>query len=314
MTKPMVSIIIPCFNAEKTAGEAIQSALDQTYANKEIIVIDDGSTDGSLNVIRSFGDRIRWENQPNRGAPAARNRALQLAQGQLIQLLDADDILYPTKVEEQVKRFPEAGCDVVFCDRIEKSPKDGKGILQSRPMKEGEDPVVYVLEGSLQTSSPIHKKECLLRIGGFREDLPCAQEFDLHLRLAASGCTFHHMATALHEIRKRAGSVSSDYEFVLDQYESIIRPVMDQLRAKGQFTEERQVAFARLMGNAGRLYMKMGLRSKGDHAFRAARQIHRDGWLTVYNKPARILRSIVGPFLLEKIVSIKRDLIHHEIS
>ena len=74
VTTPLISIVIPCYNAERYVGEAIRSALSQTYPNVEIIVIDDGSTDGSLDVIRSFGGAIRWETGPNRGGCAARNR------------------------------------------------------------------------------------------------------------------------------------------------------------------------------------------------------------------------------------------------
>ncbi|MGN6552937.1 MAG: glycosyltransferase [Verrucomicrobiota bacterium] len=99
---PLVSIIIPCYNAEKWVAEAIQSALDQTWPNKEVIVIDDGSTDGSLALIKSFGERIRWETGPNRGGCAARNRGLRLAQGEWIQYLDADDLLHPKKIAVQM--------------------------------------------------------------------------------------------------------------------------------------------------------------------------------------------------------------------
>ncbi|MBK8909688.1 MAG: glycosyltransferase [Rhodospirillales bacterium] len=99
MTEPLVSIIIPCWNAEAFVGEAIDSALAQTYRNAEVIVIDDGSTDGSLEVIKSYGDRIRWETGPNRGAPAARNRGLALAAGAYVLFLDADDLLLPPAIQ-----------------------------------------------------------------------------------------------------------------------------------------------------------------------------------------------------------------------
>src|SRR5215813_6146334 len=108
-----VSILIPCFNAERWIAQAIESGLAQTYEEKEVIVIDDGSRDGSLEVIKSFGDRIRWETGPNCGGNAARNRLLQLARGRWLQYLDADDYLLPTKLERQVaflREHPE--CDV----------------------------------------------------------------------------------------------------------------------------------------------------------------------------------------------------------
>ena len=82
MTK-FVSILIPCYNAERWIAQAIESALAQTWSEKEIIVVDDGSTDRSLEVIRQFDGRIRWETGPNRGGNVARNRLLELARGPL---------------------------------------------------------------------------------------------------------------------------------------------------------------------------------------------------------------------------------------
>src|SRR2546421_12547046 len=107
MSEP-VSILIPCFNAKRWIGTAIQSALAQTYEPKEIIVVDDGSTDGSLDVIKSFGDSIRWETGPNRGGNVARNRLLALARGSWLQYLDADDYLLPDKIARQIS-FMQTG-------------------------------------------------------------------------------------------------------------------------------------------------------------------------------------------------------------
>lgn len=112
---PLVSIIIPCYNAEKYVAEAIQSVIDQTYPNCEVIVIDDGSTDGSLEVIKSFGDKIRWETGPNRGGCAARNRGLSLAKGDFIQFLDADDRMDLNKIEAQISALANAPTGSIAC-------------------------------------------------------------------------------------------------------------------------------------------------------------------------------------------------------
>jgi len=100
---PLVSVIIPCYNAARWVGATIESALAQTWPRCEIIVVDDGSTDDSLAVARSFETRgVRVLTQPNLGAAAARNQALRTARGEFIQYLDADDLLAPDKIALQM--------------------------------------------------------------------------------------------------------------------------------------------------------------------------------------------------------------------
>tara|TARA_R100000750_G_scaffold140_2_gene377 strand:+ start:14426 stop:15388 length:963 start_codon:yes stop_codon:yes gene_type:complete len=102
MTTPDASIIIPCYNKRDYVAAAIESALAQTHSC-EVIVIDDGSTDGSLDVIRTFEDRITLVTGPNRGGCAARNTGMERARGHWLQFLDADDILPAEKIATQVK-------------------------------------------------------------------------------------------------------------------------------------------------------------------------------------------------------------------
>jgi len=100
----LVSILIPAYNAERWIAGTIESALAQTWPAREIIVVDDGSTDRTLAVARGFGDRgVRVISQANQGAAAARNSALRAAQGSYIQFLDADDLLHPRKIEAQLR-------------------------------------------------------------------------------------------------------------------------------------------------------------------------------------------------------------------
>ncbi len=105
----LVSILIPAYNAEKWVAQTITSALSQSWTNKEIIVVNDGSTDDTLNVARRFESKsVKVLTQENCGASAARNKALSYAQGDYIQWLDADDVLAPDKISQQMQ-FSEAG-------------------------------------------------------------------------------------------------------------------------------------------------------------------------------------------------------------
>lgn len=110
MSDPLVSIVIPCFNAERWVGPAIESALGQTWPAKEIIVVLDGSTDGSRDIVERFRPRgVTCLEQPNRGASAARNRGLARARGEFVQFLDADDLLAPDKLERQLEALGGLG-------------------------------------------------------------------------------------------------------------------------------------------------------------------------------------------------------------
>jgi len=107
--QPLVSILIPAYNAEPWMADTIQSALGQTWSNKEIIVVDDGSTDQTLSVARHFASKtVSVVTQENLGASAARNRAIELSQGDYIQWLDADDLLSPDKIAKQMTEAEQA--------------------------------------------------------------------------------------------------------------------------------------------------------------------------------------------------------------
>src|SRR5258708_5132388 len=117
--KPLVSILTPAYNAERWIASTIQSAIGQTWTRKEIIIVDDGSTDRTAELARQFASKeVKVVSTPNQGAAAARNHALQLSQGDFVQWLDADDLLSPDKIERQLGALGEL---------------DGKRILRSSP-------------------------------------------------------------------------------------------------------------------------------------------------------------------------------------
>lgn len=105
---------MPCFNAERWLAYTLESALAQTWRSTEIIVVDDGSSDASCAILKNYEQRgLKFVQQPNAGASVARNHALQLAQGDFIQFLDADDLIDPVKIETQVRRLQADGTENV---------------------------------------------------------------------------------------------------------------------------------------------------------------------------------------------------------
>ncbi len=107
-TNPLVSVIIPVFNTEKYVAEAIESILRQTYEPIEIVCINNGSTDGSLEILKSFGDRIVLiDSKENLGISGGRNKGIEIAQGEFLAFLDADDLSEPERIEVQVRHLQE---------------------------------------------------------------------------------------------------------------------------------------------------------------------------------------------------------------
>ncbi len=179
-----VSILVPLYNKEATVVRSIRSALDQSHTDLEVLVVDDGSDDGSLAAVTEIDDpRLFVRSRPNRGANATRNELLAWASGDYVQYLDADDILHHDKIETQIRLFgPEV--DVVLSDVCKLRP-DGTRQLLGCP---GPGRLVeFAARHGVHTLSPLHRRQSLVDIGGWREDLEAAQEYELHLRLALSG-------------------------------------------------------------------------------------------------------------------------------
>lgn len=191
---PKVSILIPCYNAEMWIAQAIESALKQTYPNKEVIVVDDGSTDKSLEIIKSFGDSIRWETGSNQGGNVARNRLLELSTGEWLQYMDADDYLLLDKIKKQVQYLSQVPqSDIVYNPSILEYHQQDKTWQEILPIPEPHDPWILLARWYLpQTGSPLWRKQAIIDVGGWKVDQPCCQEHELYLRLLIAGKRFEY--------------------------------------------------------------------------------------------------------------------------
>ena len=187
--EPTVSVVIPTYNREHLIGKSIQSVLDQTYKDFEIIVVDDGSSDNTKEVIKSFADaRIRYvRHQQNKGGNAARNTGIELSRGEYIAFQDSDDEWLPEKLEKQMKVFGSALADVgVVYTRYWKIENDEKIDTQFSWVKQKEGNIhKELLKGNfVTTSSMVVRKECFEKAGVFDERLPRAQEWELVIRFS----------------------------------------------------------------------------------------------------------------------------------
>ena len=186
---PKVSVIIPTYNSANYLPEAIESVLAQTYKDFEILVMDDGSTDNTKDVVAPYLDRIIFLEGPNGGPSKARNRAILESSSEYVAFLDADDIWYPDKLDRQITIFAEnQHYSLVHSDasytRIYTSQEDRTWFSLKKRVKSGWIFSELLTENFIILSSVIVKRDCLNRIGLFDEDLKCWEGYDLWLRIA----------------------------------------------------------------------------------------------------------------------------------
>ena len=186
---PTVSVIITTYNRAQLVSRALQSALNQTYGDFEIIVVDDASTDNTMEVLGRFEDkRIRYlRREKNGGNSASRNTGIQAAKGDYIALLDSDDEWFPEKLQKQVNKFIESGEGVglIYTGFLYVSQKTGEILGQVIPTFRGNVYANLFMKGCfLANSSAFIKKTCFEKVGFFDEDLRSCVDWDMWIRLS----------------------------------------------------------------------------------------------------------------------------------
>jgi len=206
---PMVSVIIPCYNTGRFLGEAIESVLAQTFRDFEVIVVDDGSTDDSADVARSYADpRVRYFYQENRGISAARNKGIGEARGEYIALLDADDAYLPTNLQKKA-RFLDDHLDTgLVASGLERISEKGEVFFVSHGKHEIVAPETQVVSNRFTPSTVVLRKSWADRVGGFDPELRGAEEYHFFSRLALAGCGLALLRGALVKYRYVASSLS----------------------------------------------------------------------------------------------------------
>jgi glycosyltransferase involved in cell wall biosynthesis len=310
----LVSILIPCYNAQPWIGQSIQSALDQSWAEKEVIVVDDGSTDGSLDIIRSFGSAIRFETGPNQGGNVARNRLLDLARGEWLQYLDADDYLLPQKIARQFSEFDPAACDVSYspvillhCEGDQEPWEEFREIPEPRDLR-----IKLVRMELPQTAAPLWRKSALLDVGKWKADQPCCQELELYFRLLIGRKRFVYCPTA--GVHYRQWSTQTVWRKnpmqTLGRWLAIIDAAELHLQQQGELSEARRDAIALARLRCARSIYQYEPSQARDVAKKAKRNHPRFSVLGSNDFPRsyRWAHHLVGFGLAERIAEITRPL------
>lgn len=205
---PLISVIIPAYNSETTIRETIESVLKQTFSDFELIVINDGSTDRTLEIASSIKDaRIKVFSYANAGGAVSRNRGFSHSYGEFIAFLDADDLWTPDKLEAQLealKENPQAAVAYSWLNAIDES---GKFLRKGNHRTEIGDifTKLYLIPFVETGSNPLIRRQAFIDVNGFDESLTASQDYDLYLRLAAR---FEFIAVPFPQVLYRISSNS----------------------------------------------------------------------------------------------------------
>lgn len=241
MPSPLVSIIIPTFNRALFLREAIDSVLNQTYAHRQLIVVDDGSTDGTQELLAGYSDQVTIVVQENRGVAAARNRGISEAGGEFIAFLDSDDRFERRKLERQVAAMQESPYFIVSHTQ-ERWYRRGQHLNQKKKhRKESGDLYRRCLElCAVGMSTIMVRPEIFERVGLFNEALPCCEDYDLWLRVSVTEPFLLIDAPLTIKNGGRPDQLSVQYQVGMDAYR--VRSIVDLLNSAPLTAEQRCLA------------------------------------------------------------------------
>lgn len=260
---PSVSVVIPAYNAEQFVGQALDSVLNQTFQDFEVLVVDDGSSDRTAELVTARYPRVQFVSQRNGGASSARNRGVEMATGEFVAFLDADDEWHPEKLQAQValmRRYPDAVLGrTVFIEE----PLDNASSLFSGGRTEPGLPDHYLVRDLAQsfldpyfaTSAVLVRRSAFQKVGGFDTGLKIAEDVDLYLRILAEAPLIPVVAKpALHK-RFVPGSLGEDseagYVKLLEVYHRFLKdwPQAEKVLGRAVIDKGLAVLWARYAGS-----------------------------------------------------------------
>jgi len=273
---PSVSVVIPAFNRVGTIRAAVESVLSQSYADFELLVVDDGSSDGTMSALAELTDpRLRLLANPcNMGPSAARNTGIRAAQGDWVAFQDSDDEWLPDKLAKQLARISQTGpgCIAAYCGMLINTPQDGSlgpGGVRYYPdsslgEREGNLLEPLLRRNLISTQTLIARRDALLKIGGFDESLLALEDWDCVLQLARMG-TFAFVDEPLVKQYFTANSITRNRAKWAPARERVVAKNLDLLRDRPSALAEQHRSIA---GEKRRLGDLTGARSSLRRALR----------------------------------------------
>lgn len=231
ISKGVVSVIIPTYNREKLIIETISSVQSQTYSNIEILVIDDGSSDNTNQVLSSFikSRHVKYIFQENKGLSAARNEGIRQSTGEFVAFLDSDDLFLPDKIKSQVKFFNSyPDISIVHCDFEKFDDVGNLGIRDTSYFQESIYPnILWHWKMLMATSCVMLRRTILDHLGGFDENLSWAEDLDLWARFARY-YMYGHIPHVLVKIRVHEEEMSFDKRDLHEKFEVYLNKAFDR--------------------------------------------------------------------------------------
>src|SRR5436190_20013042 len=280
MTLPLVSVILPVHNREESVARAITSVLEQSHRDLELIVVDDGSTDGTRCIIDQFARQITLVMQTHAGPYAARNAGLARARGELVAFIDSDDAWLPDRLARQVPLMSRPEVGLVFGDTIHvtapraNAPRTGTTSFRVSPPRRGRVAAHFAWCNFIPTCTVLVRRRCLQEIGGFSEARALSADYLAWIRIALRHA-LDYVVAPVAEYTVHPGGISHDLgraiaariQHFSDELDRTTDPATRAMLRRLLFNLALQLFFAAIRGRARHIHEPLCL------AWRAASKV-----------------------------------------
>lgn len=316
---PLVSVIVPAYQAQETLGAALSGALTQTYPRVEVVVCNDGSTDATDAIASAYGDLVRVVRQPNGGLPSARNAAIRAARGDLIALLDADDLWFPPHVQAAVQmlgRIPD-GRGIVSCNSYYLTPygtNPRRTVFARGYPIPADEQRMRILEGNFVSIPTLFPGALWDDLGGFDESMRSLEDYDFWARAIFAGWRVHFQMHPHAMYRRSARSLSQDLPTMQEYERRLLRKLAEEY--EGRLTaEESAMLRRRIASEPPGYYVAHGERAlEAGDTDRAAQSFARAAELWPSNRRLRAKAAILrhAPHGTSSLIKARQNLRRRE--